>query len=72
MLIMALLIISYTRKYKDHIPCSFAYKVVCADNNYSKKIVLYRGGNAVNKSIRLIPNEYNFCRKIMKRYFCKN
>ena len=22
----------YTRKYQDHIPCSFAYKVVCVDN----------------------------------------
>ena len=34
--------ISYTRKYQDHVPCSFAYKIVCADNKYSKKIVLYR------------------------------
>ena len=31
---------SYTRKYQDHIPCSFAYKVVCVDNRYSKKIIL--------------------------------
>ena len=22
---------SYTKKYQDHIPCSFAYKVVCTD-----------------------------------------
>ena len=27
---------SYTRKYQDHIPCSFAYKVVCIDNKFSK------------------------------------
>ena len=33
---------SYTSKYQDHIPCSFAYKVVCVDK-YSKDIVLYRG-----------------------------
>ena len=32
---------SYTRKYKDHVACSFAYKVVCFDNKFSKKIVLY-------------------------------
>ena len=25
--------ISYTRKYQDHIPCSFAYKVVCVVSN---------------------------------------
>ena len=64
--------ISYTRKYQNHIPCSFAYKVVCVDNKYSKKIVLYRGRNTVNKFIRLIHNEYNYCRKIMNKYFCKN
>ena len=34
---------SYTEKYQDHIPCSFAYKVVCVDNKFSKKVVLYRG-----------------------------
>ena len=64
--------ISYTRKYQDHIPCSFAYKVVCVDNKYSKKIVLYRGKNAVNKFVILILNEYNYCRKITRKYFCKN
>ena len=34
---------SYTEKYQDHIPCSFAYKIVCLDNKFSKKVVLYRG-----------------------------
>ena len=64
--------ISYKRKYQDHTPCSFTYKVVCVDNKYSKKIALYRGINAANKLIRLILTEYNYCRKIMKKYFCKN
>ena len=63
---------SYTRKYQDHIPCSFASKVVCVDNKYSKKIVLYKGKNAVNKFIKSILNEYNYCRKITRKYFCKN
>ena len=34
---------SYTRKNQDHIPCSFAYEMVCVDNRYSKDVVLYRG-----------------------------
>ena len=38
---------SYTKKYQNHIPCSFAYKVVCVDDKYSKNIVLYRGKKAV-------------------------
>ena len=31
---------SYTEKYEDHIPCSFAYRLVCADNKFSKPVVL--------------------------------
>ena len=34
---------SYTEKYQDHIPCSFAHKLFCIDNKFSKKIVIYRG-----------------------------
>ena len=26
---------SYTKKYQDHISCSFAYKVVCIDDKFS-------------------------------------
>ena len=26
---------SYTEKYQDHIPCSFAYKIVCIDNRFT-------------------------------------
>ena len=33
------------KKDQDHIPCSFAYKVVCVDDKFSKPIVLYRGEN---------------------------
>ena len=64
--------ISYTRNYKDHIPCNFAYNVLCVDNKYSKKIILYRGKDAVNKFIKSILNEYNYCKKIIRKYFNKN
>ena len=63
---------SYTEKYQDHIPCSFAYKVVCADNKFSKKVVLYRGKNAVYRFITAILEEYDYCRKVMKKHFNKN
>ena len=32
---------SYTQKYQYHIPCSFAYKVVCDDDRFTKPIVVY-------------------------------
>ena len=45
---------SYTEKYQHHIPCSFACKVVCVDNNFSKKVVLCRGKNAAYRFIEAI------------------
>ena len=53
---------SYTEKYETHIPCSFAYKVVCIDNKFSKKVALYRGTNVVYKFIEAILSEYSYCR----------
>ena len=44
---------SYTSKYQDDIPCSFAYKLVCIDNKLSKDVVLHRGKDAVLRSIKL-------------------
>ena len=35
-----------TKKYHDHIPCSFAYKIICVDDRFRKPIVIYRGKNA--------------------------
>ena len=49
---------SYTEKYQDHIPCSFAYKVVCVDNKFSKRVVLYRGKNAAYKFIKVILEQF--------------
>ena len=34
---------SYSKKYQDHIPCSFAYKFVCVDDKFTKPIVVFRG-----------------------------
>ena len=46
---------SYTEKYQDQVPCSFAYKVVCIDNKSSKKVVLNRGKkNAVYRFVKAI------------------
>ena len=63
---------SYTSKYQVHIPCSFAYKLVCVDNRYSKDVVLYSGKNAVNKFIQSIFNEYSYYTFVMKKHFNKN
>ena len=63
---------SYTKKYQNHGPYSFAYKVVCVDNKFSKDVALYRGKDAVFKFIRSIFKEYGHCRSAMKKHFNKN
>ena len=63
---------SYTEKYQDHIPCSFAYKVVCIDDRFTKPIVVYRGENAAYEFIKAILKEYKYCRKVMNKHFIKD
>ena len=60
------------KKYQDHFPCSFAYKVVCVDNKCSKDVLLYRGKDAAFKFIKCNFKEYGYCRRVMKKHFCKN
>ena len=62
---------SYTKEYQDHIPCSFAYKVFCADDRFTKPIVVYRGGNAAYEFIKAILKEYKYCKKVMNKHFNK-
>ena len=49
------------KKYQDHIPYSFAYKLVWVDDKFSKLIVANRGENAAFKLIELILKDYNYC-----------
>ena len=47
---MILHILKKKNKNQNHIPNSFAFKVVSIDNKLSKPVVLYRGKNAVYKN----------------------
>ena len=37
---------TYAKKYHEHVPFSYPYKVVCIDDKYSKSIIVYRGKNS--------------------------
>ena len=63
---------SYSKKCQDHVPCSFAYKVVCIDDRFSKPIVVFRGKNAAYEFIKAIFKEYEYCKKVIKKHFNKN
>ena len=49
---------SCPKKYHDHVPCSYAYKIVCTDNRFSKPVVVYRGENTAYEIIKPILKEY--------------
>ena len=60
---------SYTEKYQDHIPCSFAYKIVCINDRFSKPTIIYIGEKSAYELIKAILEEYKYCKKIMKKKF---
>ena len=62
---------SYTKKYQDHIPYSFAYTVICVDDKFNKPIVVYRGDNAAYEFIKAIHKEYKYWKKVMNKSFHK-
>ena len=63
---------SYSKKYQDRIPCSFAHKLACVVDKFSKAIVVFRGKNAAYKFIEAILNEYEYCKKVIKKHFNKD
>ena len=65
-------ILHILKKIQNHLPDSFAYKDVFADDNISKPVVLYRGENAVYEFIEAFLEEYTYCKKVMKKHFDKN
>ena len=54
-------------KYQGHVPCSFAYKLICADNEFTKPIVVFRGENAAYEFIEAILKEFEYWKKVMKK-----
>ena len=44
----------------------------CVDNKFTKPIVVFRGENAAFKFIKAILQEYECCKKVIKKHFNKN
>ena len=63
---------SYSKKYQDRVPFSFAYKLVCVDDEFTKPIVVFRVKNAAYKFIEAILKEYHYCKKVMKKHSNKS
>ena len=53
---------SSTTVYQEHVPCSFAYKVVSSvDPDFSRPLVMYRGEDAADKFVRDLQKEAKQC-----------
>ena len=53
--------VSYSKKKKkiqNHVPCRFAYKLVCVDDEFAEPIVAFRGENAAYEFIEAILKKY--------------
>ena len=60
------------KKYQDHIPCSFAYKLVCVDDKFIQPIAVFRGENATYKFIEVILEQHFHKNLIMSEKKKKN
>ena len=54
---------TYTKKYHDHIPRSYACKTFCIHDRFSKPIVIYRGQNAAYEFIKQFLKSINIAKK---------
>ena len=59
---------SYAKKYQDHILCSFAYKLICVNDKFTKPIIVFRDQNAAYQFIKAILKEHEYCKKVMKKH----
>ena len=64
---------SFTDKYQQHTACSYGYKLVCCyDDYYSKPVKIYRGEEPVNKFMREMIKEVDYCKATMRKHFRKS
>ena len=45
---------------------------MCTDDKFSKPVVFYRGQNPVYRFIKAIPEEYDYCKRVIKKCFNEN
>ena len=54
---------SYSKRSQDHIPCSFAYKVVCVDDKFNKIVVVFRGEMLLMDLLKQLLKSLNTVKK---------
>ena len=63
---------SHTEQYQKHTACGYGYKVVCCyDDKFSKPIKIYRGEMTIQKFMKDMLAEVEYCQEVVKTHFTK-
>ena len=63
---------SQTEQYQKHTACGYGYKVVCCyDDKFSKPIKIYRGKMTIQKFMKDMLVEVEYCQEVVKNHFTK-
>ena len=63
---------SHTEQYQKHTACGYGYKVVCCyDDNFSKPIKIHRGEMTIQKFMKDMLAEVEYCQEVVKNHFTK-
>ena len=63
---------SLTNKYQKHTACSYGYKLVCVDDNFSKPFKSSLGQDIVYNFIKSRIKESKYCSEVIKKHFRKD
>ena len=61
----------YTSKYQKHIPCSYDFKLLCADDKFIQPFKSYLGEDAVYNFYNKMIKESQYCSNLIKKHFSK-
>ena len=63
---------SQTEQYQKHTACGYGYKVVCCyDDKFSKPAKIYRGEMTIQKFMKDMLAEVEYCQEVVKTHFTK-
>ena len=59
----------YTNKYQNHVSCNFCYKLVSADDPFSKLFNSYLSQDAIHNFITSKVEESKHCSHVINKHF---
>ena len=62
----------YTKLYQEHIPNSICAKLVCIDNRFTLRTIIFKGENCIDKFIKWVFEQQKYCNQIITNHFNKN